>query len=413
MRTDIKLALCVLLLVAAGCDKNGANDTTSANPATEQSASDDDPAERGKSSSGARAGEWKAHDVHTHLSPMSYPIALRLMDQNDLYRVVNMSGGSSPDYREKHLELADEHPGRIALFSNIDWSTVDAPDFGESAANTLDEAIGIGFAGLKIAKSLGLGVRTEDGELLEVDDRRLDPVWEKAGELGVVVGIHTGDPKAFFEKPGPQNERHAELELAPSWSFYGDEYPSREALLAARDRVVERHPDTTFMLLHFGNNPEDIDYVDRLLDENPNVVVDVSARIAEIGRHDPEKVRKLFIKHQDRILFATDLSVSARPTNDNRLQYRLTLGSISKEPPTLEDVKDFYDKHWRYFESDAEAIDHPVPIQGDWKVHPIELPDEVLEKVYWKNGERLIFAPWLGRRAAHDVARRAVMSVEE
>src|SRR5690606_17659396 len=123
-----------------------------------------------------------------------------------------------------------------------------------------------------------------------------------------------------------QNERHAELSLAPSWSFYGDEFPSREELLAQRDRLVARHAGTTFILLHFGNNPEDLDYVDGLLSKHDNVYVDVAARIAEIGRHDPERVRDVFTRHQDRIFFATDIQMSVFPTKDGKVGYRVTLG---------------------------------------------------------------------------------------
>lgn len=391
----------LLVTVATACDKQ---DKPAAPVATEKQAVE--PDEHAGAQPNAMQGKWKAHDVHSHLSPYAYPLAIRVMDDNGLYRMVNMSGGGSPKYRQANLAEADKFDGRIALFFNVDWSSVDEKDFGVATATALETAVERGFAGLKISKALGLGVKTEDGELLEVDDPRLAPLWEKAGELGVVVGIHTSDPKAFFEKSGPENERWDELKLAPSWSFYGEEYPSRAALLDARDQTVANHPQTTFMLLHFANNPEDIDYVDQLLDKHDNVIVDVSARLAEIGRHDPDKVRKLFIKHQDRILFATDLGLRARPT-DKGLQYRLTLGSISKKPPSLEDVTDFYDKHWRYFETDEEAIEHPVPIQGDWKIHPINLPQEVLDKVYWKNAERIIFAPWLGRRTATSVATRA------
>lgn len=395
------VAACVPLVAGlAGCEENKPDQVAHVVP-DEADAPAEDPA---NDTDDGRT--WKANDSHTHLSAEAYPLAMKLFDQNGIYRVVNMSGGHAPARRADNLAAAEPYGDRLAHFFNVDWRDVDDADFGQAQADALEAAVAQGYAGLKISKALGLGVRTDDGELLPVDSPRLDPLWARAGKLGVPVGIHTSDPKAFFEKPGPDNERWDELELAPSWSFYGEEYPSRKALLDARDRMVARHPDTTFILLHFANNPEDIDYVDRLLDAHPNVVVDVSARIAEIGRHDPDRVRELFVKHQDRILFATDLGVRVKH-HQGKDYYRLTLGSISKEPPTLEDVRDFYDDHWRYFESDVEAIAHPVPIQGDWKVHPIDLPAEVRDKVYFANAERVVFAPWMGRRTGHAVVEHA------
>ena len=150
---------------------------------------------------------------------------------------------------------------------------------------------------------------------MPVDSPRLDPVWEKAGELGIPVSIHTERPEGVLrEARCPENERwdsygartRAELELLRR------EYPSREELLAARDRVVAKHRDTTFVLVHFANNPEDVEYVASLLEEHPNVYVDVSARIGEIGRHPPEKVREIFEEHADRILFGTDFMLYAK-----------------------------------------------------------------------------------------------------
>jgi hypothetical protein len=353
-----------------------------------------------------RAGRWRAIDAHTHLQSHAYPIVREIFEQQNIYRAINLSGGHDPDVREAHLERANRLHNRIALFFNMDWENVDDPEFGEKTADELESAVREGYAGLKISKALGLEVKTEEGDFLPVDTPKLDPLWERAGELGVPVTIHTADPKAFFEEPGPQNERWAELKQAPDWSFHDEKYPSRQSLLEARDRMVARHPDTTFILAHMGNNPEDLDYVAELLAEHDDLVVDTSARIAEFGRHSAERVREFFMRFQDRILFGTDLGVQARPRG-GRLVYGLFLGSVRKEPPTLEDVPVFYRRHWRYFETDQQAVAHPIPIQGDWKVHPIDLPEDVLANIYWKNAERIVFAPWLGRRSAHHVVDRA------
>ena len=110
--------------------------------------------------------------------------------------------------------------------------------------------------------------------------------------------------------------------------------------------------------------------------------MDTSARVPEIGRHPPEKVREFFIRFQDRILFGTDFGVSP---------HGMHLGSLSKKPPTFQDAVNFYKAHFRYFETGEKQIDHPTPIQGNWKIDAANLPDEVLKKLYYDNAHKLIF----------------------
>jgi hypothetical protein len=341
-----------------------------------------------------------------HLNFGAYKSFLDMAVDLKIVRAINLSGGFGTTPIAAHLALPRSIRNRIAPFMNMNWEGVEDPGFAARRADELATAVEHGYAGLKISKALGLGVKIDD-EFLAVDDPRLDPIFERAGELGVPVAMHTADPKAFFEAPGPDNERNAELSLAPSWSFHGEEFPSRAELLAARDRRVARHPKTLFILVHVANNPEDLDAVDRVLETHDNVVIDLSARIGEIGRHDPARVRQFFEKWPDRILFGTDMQYSLGRQPNGQVAYRLTLGSISKEPRRFEHVLDFYEAHYAYLEGEGEPIDHPIPIQGDWKVKPVDLRPELLHAVYWGNSEALVFAPWLGRTMAHDCVRRA------
>lgn len=323
-------------------------------------------------------------DVHTHFGPTAVPRVIELMDHHGIDVVVNLSGGSPGRGLEEQLAAAGAHPGRILVFANLEWRyPMLGPDYGQAMAKDLERAKALGAVGVKIPKGLGIGFVDHERKLIAVDEPELDPVFETAGRLGLPVAIHTGDPVAFWQPPTRDNERYAELGSHPAWSFYGQPVPSWEELFAALERRIARHPNTTFISVHFGNAPEYPDRIATLLDKYPNLYIDTAARIPEIGRHDPDHMRELFVKYQDRILFGTDLGVGKR-------RFDLMLGSTGDEPPTQRDVDHFFASTWRYLETSDRGFAHPTPIQGDWTIDGIGLPRDVLRKLYGGNARRIL-----------------------
>ena len=341
------------------------------------------------------AAQWRAEgriiDLHMHVSGSNERIerAIGIMDRTGIGIGVNLSGDTSIPKVGTVSRLAQNKqradlvsPRRFVHYMNLDYSKWDTPDFAEQAVKQIEEGHRQGAAGLKEYKRLGLYLKNKAGELIEIDDPKLDPVWKRCGELNMPVSIHVADPKAFWLPYNDKNERWVELKDHKSW-WFGDpeKYPSREDLLDARNRVIKRHSGTTFVCVHFGNNPEDIDWIGRSLDELPNMMVDIAARVPELGRHDPAKVRALFTKHQDRIFFATDFMV----------YNKLILGSGGDGPgPDDDDAVEFYDKHWRWFETNDKQFAHMTPIQGEWKIDAIGLSAPVLRKVYFDNARKLL-----------------------
>jgi predicted TIM-barrel fold metal-dependent hydrolase len=325
-------------------------------------------------------------DAHTHLSPFAIPTIRRIMDDSGVDVMVNLSGGNQADEDLYYaVKMAKLMPGKVVNCYNPDWTRVDEPDFGVVEAQRLAESVQrYDFRCLKIAKALGLFVRHRSGILLEVDDPSLDPLWTAAGRLDVPVYVHVADPKAFFQPCDSTNERWKELQVHPHWCFHGQDYPSFDGLLDAFDRVIARHPETTFIGVHMGNDSEDPARVARTLDAYPNYYVDVAARVPEFGRHPAPEMRAFFVKYQDRVLFGTDTGISPR---------HLMLGSSGDDNPGTEDARTFYSAHFRYFETADRQIAHPTPIQGDWKIDAIGLPPKVLDKLYRKNAERLLKLP--------------------
>lgn len=201
--------------------------------------------------------------------------------------------------------------------------------------------------------------------MLRVDDERLFPIWQRAGELGIPVLIHVADPVAFFLPADARNEHYLTLREFPGWSFAGSHF-SAEELFEQRKRLIAAHPRTTFWLPHVANLPEDLTAVGELLDAHPNVVIDFSARIDELGRQ-PYTARQFFVQYQDRILFGLDMPVSAEA----------------------------YRCYFRLLETRDEYFDYPdyigrFGVYTRWRLYGLDLPDDVLEKVYYKNALRLL-----------------------
>jgi hypothetical protein len=354
----------------------------------------------------AQGDAWRAAkrliDMHVHVEPLPerFAQAVKILDASGIGVAIDLSGGTvthaagQPSAFEQTKKLVDERfPGRFLLYMNLDYTAWDSPDFVKNAVAQVEEGARLGAAGFKEFKRLGLGLRDKKKRLLAVDDPKLDPMWDRLGELGMPVSIHVADPKAFWAPYDAHNERWAELQDHPGW-WFGDpkKYPPREELLAALERVVARHPRTTFVCVHFANNAEDVDWVDHQLDIHPNMMADVAARVPEIGRHDPQRVHDVFVKHADRIVFATDFQVYDR----------MILGSGGNGPaPTDADALDFFGKHWRFFETADENFPHMTPIQGSWTISAIHLPADVLARVYFGNAEKLLAKPLAALRSGH------------
>jgi predicted TIM-barrel fold metal-dependent hydrolase len=306
-------------------------------------------------------------DVHQHVNDamriedrVPPPVLIQRMDALNLKTIVILTGAWGEQLQQVINEMVKPYPGRFLVFTQIDWSRIDEPDFSRAMVEQLRDGARRGASGLKVLKDLGLGVKDKSGKLIAIDDPRLDPIWEECGRLGLPVAIHSGDPEAFFHPIDGRNERYEELIEHPDWSFYGPQFPSLESLLEARNRVFARHPRTTFISLHMGW-PENLDWVEQMLQRYPNVYAEFGAREAELGRQ-PRRTRKLFLDYQDRILFGTD------------------------NGPEVE----MYRNNFRWLETADEQFDYwGYPSQGRWKISGLHLPDSVLEKIYHLNAERM------------------------
>jgi predicted TIM-barrel fold metal-dependent hydrolase len=306
-------------------------------------------------------------DVHNHVNDaaridehMPPERVVEVMNATNVKTIVILTGMWGDKLQAVIDEMVKPYPGRFLVFTQLDYSKINDSNFGDEMVALLHDSVSRGARGLKFLKDLGLGVRDKNGKLIAIDDPRLDPVWEECGRLSIPVFIHSGDPEAFFLPIDATNERYEELIEHPDWSFYGRDYPSLQSLLEARNRVFAKHPRTTFVSLHMGW-PENLDWVSTMLDQHPNVMVEFGAREAELGRQ-PRRTRELFLKYQDRVMFGTDNEVTEA----------------------------MYRNNFRWLETADEYFDYwGAPGQGRFEISGLALPDEVLEKIYHKNAERL------------------------
>jgi len=258
------------------------------------------------------------------------------------------------------IRASEKMKNRVRVLAGIDFRNV-GPGWAEKAVKQLDADIAAGAVGVgEIWKGLGLSIRKTDGSRLKIDDPDLDPVWEECARLGIPVFIHTADPQEFFrDTVDLTNERWLELSLFPGRRYPQDQNPSFDELMKERDNLFRRHPKTTFVAAHMGWHANDLGRLGRLLDAFPNVYTEVGAVLYDIGRQ-PHAAHDFFVKYQDRIMFGKD---SFQPEE--------------------------YPYYWRVFETRDEYFDYYRHYHAFWKLYGIDLPDQVLKKVYYENALKI------------------------
>jgi predicted TIM-barrel fold metal-dependent hydrolase len=302
-------------------------------------------------------------DIHSHHFKMATQDLSELiasMDNMNMAVLVNLSGGSGEGLKNMMDNINRNYPNRIVVFANVNFDGVGNPDWADNAVRQLEEDVKNGAKGLKIYKSLGLRNKDIDGNRITIDDRRLDPIWAKCGELGIPVLIHAADPKSFWDPMDSSNERWLELKTRPRRKRSANNPAPWEQIIEEQHTMFKKHPQTKFINAHMGWYANNLQKLAELMEEMPNMYVGIGAVIAELGRQ-PRNAHNFFIKYQDRILFGKD---SYQP----------------KEFPTYFRVLETADEYFPYYKK----------YHAFWAMYGLDLPDEVLKKVYYKNAIKLL-----------------------
>lgn len=305
-------------------------------------------------------------DVHSHhFRGDSYDDArmaevIADMDGLNMGIAVNLSGGTGEKLSDMIRSMKGRYPDRFVVFANIDFESMGEPGWTENAVEQLAKDVANGAQGLKIYKSLGLSTTDHTGSRLATNDVRLDPIWAKAGELGIPVLIHTGEPSPFWSDRDKFNERWLELKQYPNRYRSPDIFPSWEEIMSEQHDIIRKHPGTNFIAAHLGWYGNDLGGLGELMDTYPNMYTELGAVLAELGRQ-PRTAKAFLTKYKDRVMFGKD----------------------SWAP-------DEYRVYFRTFETNDEFFDYYRKRHAHWKLYGLGLSDDVLKHIYYKNAIRLI-----------------------
>ena len=301
-------------------------------------------------------------DVHNHQFDMpikNLPKLVSEMDSLNMAFMINLSGFRGLYLRKSLENIKKNAPTRFGLFLNIDFEDIDDKFFSETQVALIDSAAKAGVMGLKVYKSLGLTSKDNKGARIAINDIRLDPIWKACGDNNIPVLIHSGEPASFWNPKDKFNERWLELRQKPNRYRDPEINPSFEEVIAEQHDVFRKHPNTTFINAHLGWMGNDLDRLGEHLDHYPNVLTEIGAVLAEIGRQ-PIRAKQFFTTYQDRILFGKD-------------SYN---------------VSEYY-TYFRVLETNDEYFEYYRKRHAHWRMYGLALPDSVLKKLYYKNALKL------------------------
>lgn len=311
-------------------------------------------------------------DVHNHQYQMptqDLKALVKQMDSLNMGIMINLSGrGWTQDWSEGTATLkgsldnvAKNEPRRIGIFTNLQFKGYGEKDWSARAVKQLEEDVKMGAKGLKIYKSLGFsGIKDDKGNRVPVNAPGLQAIWQKCGELGIPVIIHTADVPSFWDPMDRYNERWLELKTHPGRRRGPNDPVPFDSLIAEQHHIFRSNPKTTFINAHMGWYPNNLKKLDSLMQVFPNMYVEIGAVIAELGRQ-PRAAKKFFDKYQDRVLFGKDSWVPAE-----------------------------YATYFRVLETEDEYFPYHKKYHAFWRMYGMGLSDEVLKKLYYKNALRII-----------------------
>jgi len=315
-------------------------------------------------------------DSHVHINTKSDTF-VESAEQINFRLLTIVTGSSSSEEIRNEVEFAayqhQQNPDRVNFATTISMEEFGTPGWEKQTIRQLSADFEKGAIGVKGWKDIGMVFRDDNGDFIQIDDSRFDPVLDFIASENKTLVAHIGEPLNCWlplDSMTVNNDRNY-FRNNPQYHMYKHpEYPSHSEIMAARDRMLEKHPDLRVIGAHLGSLEYDTDVLAATLDDYPNFAVDMAARIPHFQVQDREKVRKFITDYADRLLYATDIGVS----------------ESSSAESVRNRTQETWGEDWLYFTT-ADTLTAPEvngPFQG------LELDNDTLEKIYHQSA-----AEWL------------------
>lgn len=325
-------------------------------------------------------GKLTKIDIHCHINTKRHFFMEQAIQDNfriltiNTYAPIGVSIEEQQELANFHRQAFPDHLAYLTTFSMEGWNN---DDWQTKTLDYLKESLKKGAIGIKVWKDIGMVEKDHDGSFIMIDNPKFDPIFDYLEENGIPVCGHLGEPKNCWlpiDSMSVNNDKHYYKDHPEYHMYLHPEYPSYMDQINARDHVLEKHPNLKFMGAHLGSMEWSVDFMAEHFDRFPNLTVDMAARICHFeaqAKKDWQKVHDFFIKYQDRILYGTDEG-----------DYE---GSEADPIKLKEHVHAVWIRDWKFLTSDNKMTSWEV--DGEFK--GLHLPKEVIDKIFFRNAERL------------------------
>ncbi len=313
-------------------------------------------------------------DVHSHYKySRTYLTTLykKWNMQSVLVDVIKADSAGISRSWDAYLTHTQANPDLFSLCSSFIGVGIDSPDFAQQTIDRLSEEINSGARMVKVWKNFGMVTKDKNGNFIQIDDPRLQPIWDFLKNKGIPVMAHIAEPEqAWRPLDDPNNPHYGYYTNNPQYHAYKiPEIPSYETIISARDRWIENNPELKILCAHLGSMSNHVEKVAERLDKFPNMYAETAARFGDLARQDTKEVRAFFEKYQDRIMFGSDYGNSTP-------QDAMTDAELNEEQMDLDAN---YETLWNYLSGTDSLV-----VRGQ-KTLGLGLPTEILSKVYFEN----------------------------